>query len=84
MSNGVGYFDNPQTVREGSASTYKTEYAMAALVIAAFATAVAASAFSTTVSVSGGSAQDVENVMRWLTRLNFICSLSGSTLTISW
>lgn len=80
----ASYFDNAQTVREGAASTYKTEFAMAATAIAALAAAVAANAYSTTMSVSGGSAQDVEHIMTWLTRLNFTVSISGSTLAISW
>jgi hypothetical protein len=78
-------FNNAQSVREASAGTYKTEAAMQALVIAAMATAIATGElFTANVSVSGGSAQDVQNVTRDLISCGFGVSQSGSTLTFTW
>jgi hypothetical protein len=78
-------FDNAQSLREASAGTYKTEAAFQALVIAAMAVAVAAQeTFSCSVSTTGVSGQDVQNVTRLLADNNFTTSQSGSTLTISW
>lgn len=78
-------FGNSQSLRESCAGTYKTETAFQALVIAALATAAAAAeTFSTTVSTTGQSSQDVQNLIRILRDDNFIVSLSGSTLTITW
>lgn len=79
------YFSNAQSVREACAGTYKTEYALAAAIIAALATAVAGTeTFTTTVSVSGYSAQDIQNVLQSFRNQNFTTSISGTTLTISW
>lgn len=78
-------FSNAQSLREASAGTYKTETAFQALIIAAMAVAVAAAeTFVCTVSTTGVSAQDVQNVVRVLADNNFTTSQSGSTLTISW
>jgi methionine synthase I (cobalamin-dependent) len=78
-------FMNAQSCREVCAGTYKTETALQALVIAALAVAAAAAeTFSTTVSVTGYSAQDVGNVSRLLVADGYTINLSGSTLTISW
>lgn len=86
MSTGVGYvFSNAQSLREVCAGTYKSEAAYQALVIAAMAAVVATGElFTCTVTTSGKAVQDVNNVMRLLTNMNFTVSLSGSTLTISW
>lgn len=78
-------FNNAQSTREVCSGTYKTEAALQATVVAAIAVAIAAQeSFSCTVSVSGQSAQDVQNVMRVLNDMNYTVTLSGSTLTIAW
>lgn len=78
-------FGNAQSCREISAGTYKTEAALQAAVVAALATAIAAAeTFTTTVSVSGYSAQDVQNVTRDLVGSGFTVSQSSSTMTIAW
>lgn len=78
-------FSNAQSLREVSAGTYKTEAALQAAVIAAMASVVATGElFTCTVSVTGYSGQDVNNVTRTLGDSNFTVSQSGSTLTISW
>jgi hypothetical protein len=77
-------FGNSGSLREVTAGSYKTEAAFQALCVAAMAVAVAASAFTCTVSTTGVPAQDVNNVMRMFADANFICSLTGSTLTFSW
>jgi hypothetical protein len=78
-------FSNAQSCREASAGTYKTEAALQALVIAALATAVAAAeTFTTSVSTTGYSGQDVNNVTRPLIASGYTIATSGSTLTISW
>ena len=78
-------FGNAQSVREVCAGTYKTEAAFQALVVAAMAVAIAAAeTFSCSVSTSGVSSQDVQNIVRVLSDQNFTTSQSGSTLTISW
>lgn len=79
-----GYFDNSDTVRAGSSSSYKSEYALWATVVAAMAVSVAASTYTCTVDTSAQSEQDVSRITSTLSRLNFDWSLSGSTLTISW
>ena len=74
-------FQNAQSVREVCTGTYKTEAALQATVVAALAVAIAAAeTFSTTVSVSGQSSQDVQNLMRDLIGSGFTVSLAGSTL----
>jgi hypothetical protein len=81
------YFNNAQSVREGCNMTYKTEYALRAAIIAALAAQVAVTnndTFTTTVSVSGYSAQDIQNNTIVLHSGGFITSQSGTTLTISW
>lgn len=78
-------FNNAQSMREVCAGTYKTETALQAVIVAAMAVAAAAQeTFTCTSSVSGYSAQDVQNCMRVLNDMNFTVSLSGSTLTIAW
>lgn len=78
-------FNNAQSTREACAGTYKTEAALQATIVAAIAVSIAAAeTFNCTVSMSGQSAQDVQNCMRILNDMNFTVSLSGSTLTISW
>lgn len=78
-------FMNSQSLREVCAGTYKTEAALQAAVVAAMAAVVATGElFTCTVSVSGYSAQDIQNVMRVLTDQNFIVSLATTTLTINW
>ncbi len=80
-----GYFSHAQSVREACAGTYKTEYALNAAIIAAIAVAVAAAeTFSATVSVSGYSAQDIQNNIQFLRAQNFIVTQAGTTLTITW
>lgn len=84
MYNGF-VFNNAQSVREMCSGTYKTEAALQGAVIAVIVTAIAAAeTFTTTVSVSGYSGQDVNNVMRILVADGYTVSLSGSTLSISW
>ena len=81
------YFDSAQSVREGCCMTYKTEYALRAAIIAALAAQVAVTTndtFSTTVSVSGYSQQDIQNNLQVLRGGGFTTSISGTTLTISW
>jgi type II secretory ATPase GspE/PulE/Tfp pilus assembly ATPase PilB-like protein len=81
------YFDNAQSVREGCSMTYKTEYALRAAIIAALAAQVAVTnndVFTTTVSVSGYPAQDVQNNMAALREDGFTATLSGTTLTMAW
>jgi hypothetical protein len=81
------YFSNAQCVREGCSSTYKTEFALRAAIIAALAAQVAVTnndTFTTTVSVSGYSAQDIQNNMQVLRSGGFTTSQSGTTLTMSW
>ena len=75
---------NAQSIREMAVGTYKTEAALQALVIAAIYAAVASSAGSCTVSMTGTSAQDNQNVVRMLADMNFTTSQLGTTLTISW
>ena len=87
VSLNTDYFDNAQSVREGCSMTYKTEYALRAVIVAALAAAVAVTnndTFTTTVSVSGYPAQDVQNNMAALREDGFTATLSGTTLTISW
>jgi hypothetical protein len=80
-----GYFSNAQSVREACAGTYKTEYALAAAIIAVLATAVAGNeTFTTTVSISGYSQQDIQNNLLVLRGSGFTTSTAGTTLTISW
>jgi hypothetical protein len=77
--------NNAQSTREICASSYKTEAALQATVTAALYAAMAAqNTFSTTVSVTGATSQDLQNVTRILGDMNFTTSQSGSTLTISW
>ena len=81
------YFDNAQSVREGCSMTYKTEYALRAAIVAALAAQVAVTTndtFTTTVSVSGYSGQDVQNNIAALRADGFTVTQSGTTLTISW
>ena len=56
------------------------------LIFSALSTAINAgsSNTSTTVSMSGKTAQDIQYWMGVLTGLSYIVSLSGTTLTISW
>ena len=56
------------------------------LIVAALATAINAgsSNTSTTVSMSGKAAQDIQYWMGVLTGLGYVVSFSGTTLTISW
>lgn len=77
-------FGNSKSLNEVSSGSYKTEAALQAAVVAAMAAAVALSAFTCNVTVSSYSGQDVNNVLRSLADNNFIASLSGSTLTITW
>lgn len=78
-------FNNAQSLREVCAGGYKTETALQAAVIAAMAVAAAAQqTYTCTVSVSGYTGQDVQNIMRVLSDMNFTVTLSGSTLSISW
>lgn len=78
-------FNNAQSVREASAGTYKTEAALQAVVIAAIAAVIATGElFTCTASVSGYSAQDVQNVRRDLVSCGFGVTQSTSTLTITW
>ena len=77
-------FGNPQSLNEASASQVKTESALQAVVVAAMAVAVAASAFTCTVAVNTYSTQDVNNVMRLLAGMGYIFSISGNNLTIVW
>ena len=78
-------FNNAQSLREVCAGNYKTETALQALAVAAMAVAAAAQqTFTCSVSVTGYSGQDVQNVMRVLSDQNFIFTLAGSTLTITW
>jgi len=82
-----GYFDNAQSVREGCNASYKTEYALRAVIVAALAAAVATAnndIFTTTASVSGYSGQDIQNNVALLRNGGFTTSQSGTTLTISW
>ena len=81
------YFDNAQSVREGCCMTYKTEYALRAVIVAALAAAVAVTTndtFTTTASVSGYSGQDVQNNLAALRADGFTATQSGTTITISW
>ena len=81
------YFDSAQAVREGCAGSYKTEYALRAVIVAALASAVATAnndIFTTTASVSGYSAQDIQNNVAVLRSGGFTTSQSGTTLTIAW
>jgi malonyl CoA-acyl carrier protein transacylase len=78
-------FNAPQSLREICAGTYKTEAALQALIVAAMAVAAAAAqTFTCSVSVTGYSGQDVQNVCRILGDMGFTVSQSSSTLTISW
>jgi len=78
-------FGNAQSMREVAAGTYKTETALQAVVVATMAAAVATGElFTCTASCSGYSQQDIQNVMRILCDQGFICSYSGTTLTITW
>jgi hypothetical protein len=86
-SNNTDYFDNAQSVREGCTSSYKTEYALRAVIVAALAAAVATSnndVFTTTASVSGYPAIDIQNNVSALRADGFTVTQSGTTLTISW
>lgn len=81
------YFLSAQDMREGCNAAYKTEYALMAAVIAQLATIVATTTndtFTTTVSVSGYSQQDIQNVLQGLRSGGFTTSQSGTTLTIAW
>lgn len=78
-------FDNAQSVREVCAGKYKTEAALQAAAIAAIAAVVATGqVFQATVSVTGYSGQDVNNVMSALNDGFFTTVLTGSSLVISW
>ena len=78
-------FDSASSLHEVSAGRYKTETALEAVVIAAMAVAVATGElFTCSCSASGYSEQDVNNVMRELSRANYLAHLSGTTLTITW
>lgn len=78
-------FGNAYSVREVCSGTYKTEAALQATIVAAMAVAIAlAGTFTCNVSLSGQSAQDVQNVCRLLTDMSFGVTISGSTLTITW
>ena len=78
-------FDNANLLRGAAAGTYKTETALAAVVIAAMAAAIATGElFTCTASCSGYSQQDSQNIMRQLRRADYIVSYSGTTLTITW
>ena len=78
-------FDNANLLRGAAAGTYKTETALAAVVIAAMAAVIATGElFTCTASCSGYSQQDIQNVMRQLRRADYIVSYSGTTLTITW
>jgi hypothetical protein len=80
-----GYFSNAQSVREACAGTYKTEYALAAAIIAAIAVAIAGNeTFTCTCSCSGYSQQDVQNCILSFRGSGFTTSYSGTTLTLSW
>lgn len=47
-------------------------------------TAINSGLFSTTASMSGIAAQDVQNMMGILNGLGYVISYAGTTLTISW
>jgi hypothetical protein len=82
-----GYFTDAQSVREACATSYKTEYALRAAIVAALAAQVATTnndLFTTTVSVSGYSSQDLQNNIALLRMGGFTATLSGTTLTIAW
>jgi hypothetical protein len=63
-----------------------SDLALVYALVAAMATAVNAgsSNTSTTVSMSGKAAQDIQYWMGVLTGLGYVVSYSGTTLTISW
>lgn len=77
-------YGNSQSLREASASSYKTEFALQAAVIAAMAASVAANSFTCTVAVNTFSGQDVNNVMRILSDSNFIVASVGNNIILTW
>lgn len=76
---------NAYSCREMSAGVYKTEAAFQAVVAAAVYAAIAANAFTCTVSTAGVSAQDVQNTLRIMADQNFGGSYTGATtITFTW
>jgi hypothetical protein len=71
-----------QQKNTGLGSDQAINYAIANALMAQINTA--GSPTSTTVSMSGYTAQDIQNAMKLLSGLCFIVSYLGTTLTISW
>lgn len=77
-------FNDSNALAKVTVGPVKTETALQAAVIAAMAAAVVLYASTCTVAVNSYSTQDVNNVMRLLADLNYICTNSGNNLVIVW
>lgn len=77
-------FNDSNALSQASDGLVRTETALQAAVIAAMAAAVVLYASTCSLDVSSYSTQDVNNVMRLLSELNYICTNSGNNLVIVW
>jgi len=84
MIGDYGLYDSAVTARSYAGKKNAGDQPVQNVIAAAITTAVNGGLFTTTASVSGYAALDIQTNMNILTQMGYTVSLSGTTLTISW
>lgn len=79
-----GLIPQAQIARELASSAANTEIVLLLAVAATLKTAITSGLFTTTQSVTGKAAVDIQQIMNMLENLGYTVALAGTTLTISW